>query len=69
MWDEIPINLVVKKPFNFFAAASGHGYYSVTKLGRHGGNTISDIYNTGKNLSFTQPPSSADVRPNITSTI
>lgn len=48
MWDEIPINFVVKKPFNFYAAASGHGDYSATKPGRYSENAISAIYNTGK---------------------
>lgn len=49
MWDEIPINFVVKKPFSFYAAVSGHGHYSVTnRQDRHSGNTISAVHNTGK---------------------
>lgn len=31
MWDESPINFVVKKPFNFYAAASERGHYHVIR--------------------------------------
>lgn len=47
MWDEISINFVVKKTFNFYAATSGQGHHSVTK-NRHSGDAISTVHNTGK---------------------
>lgn len=31
MWDESPINFVVKKPFNFYAAASECGHYHIIR--------------------------------------